>query len=159
MLVTDAGEEVLRAGDAPASRPRTATGTMLQNRPGQDAVVLEIGRRVATSAAHYSDIDMVATPGGAYTHRDGRPTRKRNAADRQAGVARPERQAGARFAREAGANRQHAYQLIVSAPLCMSKPLSRLRKLMPSTDFLRLSITAAGTSSISSWSRRISRTA
>ena len=48
-------------------------GHHLQNRSGQDAVVLEIGSRVATSIAYYSDIDMMVTPGVGYTHRDGTP--------------------------------------------------------------------------------------
>ena len=73
VLVTDAGEEVLRAGDCAGFKANDRDGHHLQNRSGQDAVVLEIGSRVATSAAHYSDIDMMATPGGAYTHRDGTP--------------------------------------------------------------------------------------
>jgi uncharacterized cupin superfamily protein len=37
---------------------------------------LEIGTRIPEDAAHYSDVDMFAPPGGtpaAYTHRDGTP--------------------------------------------------------------------------------------
>jgi uncharacterized cupin superfamily protein len=72
-LVTDAGEEVLRAGDAAGFKANDDDGHCLQNRSGQDAVVLEIGSRVKESMAHYSEIDMLAQPGGAYTHRDGTP--------------------------------------------------------------------------------------
>src|SRR3954453_1166230 len=72
-LVTDAGEEVLRAGDCAGFKANDRDAHHLQNRSGQDAVVLEIGSRVATNSAHYSDIDMMATPGGSYTHRDGTP--------------------------------------------------------------------------------------
>ena len=75
-LVTDAGEEVLRAGDAAGFKANDRDGHCLQNRSGRDAEVLEIGTRVAGSAAHYSDIDMMAPAGGKpaqYTHRDGTP--------------------------------------------------------------------------------------
>ena len=42
-LVSDAGEEVLRAGDAAGFPANDGDGHCLQNRSGQDAVVLEIG--------------------------------------------------------------------------------------------------------------------
>lgn len=71
-LVTDAGEEVLHAGDAAGFKANDHDGHCLQNRGGQDAVVLEIGSRVSGERAHYSDIDMLAH-GGAYTQRDGTP--------------------------------------------------------------------------------------
>jgi uncharacterized cupin superfamily protein len=73
VLVTDAGEEELRAGDAAGFKANDGDGHCLQNRSGQDAVVLEIGSRVATSIAYYSDIDMMVTPGVGYTHRDSTP--------------------------------------------------------------------------------------
>ena len=63
VLVTDAGEEVLRAGDCAGFKANDGDGHRLQNRSGQDAVVLEIGSRVPTSIGHYSDIDMMATAG------------------------------------------------------------------------------------------------
>ena len=75
-LVSDAGEELLRAGDAAGFQANDRDGHCLQNRSGQDAVVLEIGSRVTGSVGYYSDIDMVAPAGGkpvAYTHRDGTP--------------------------------------------------------------------------------------
>jgi uncharacterized cupin superfamily protein len=73
VLVTDAGEEVLRAGDCAGFKANDGNGHHLQNRSGADAVVLEIGSRVPTSAAYYSDIDMMVTPDIGYTHRDGTP--------------------------------------------------------------------------------------
>ncbi|HEX2150927.1 MAG TPA: cupin domain-containing protein [Stellaceae bacterium] len=73
VLVTDAGEEELRAGDAAGFKANDGDGHHLQNRSGQDAVVLEIGSQVATSIGHYSDIDMIVQPGDGYTHRDGTP--------------------------------------------------------------------------------------
>lgn len=76
VLVTDAGEEVLRAGEAAGFKANDPDGHCLQNRSGGEALVLEIGSRVAASSAHYSDIDMTAPAGGkpaAYTRRDGTP--------------------------------------------------------------------------------------
>ncbi|HKS88079.1 MAG TPA: cupin domain-containing protein [Stellaceae bacterium] len=76
VLVSDAGEEVLRPGDAAGFKANDPDGHCLQNRSGAEAVVLEIGTRVAGNAAYYSDIDMMAPAGGKpaqYTHRDGTP--------------------------------------------------------------------------------------
>lgn len=75
-LVTDSGDEVLRAGDCAGFRANDPNGHCLQNRSGTDAVVLEVGTRVPGNAAHYNDIDMMAPAGGKparYTHRDGSP--------------------------------------------------------------------------------------
>lgn len=76
VLVTDDGEEVLRAGDAAGFKAGDTNGHCLQNRSNDDACILEIGTRSATDIGYYSDIDMVATADGqpaAYTHRDGAP--------------------------------------------------------------------------------------
>ena len=76
VLVTDAGEEILRSGDATGFKANEADGHCLQNRGNGDALVLEIGSRVAGDSAYYSDIDMMAPPGGKpalYTRRDGTP--------------------------------------------------------------------------------------
>jgi uncharacterized cupin superfamily protein len=76
VLATDAGEEVLRAGDCAGFPANDRDGHCLQNRSAQEAVVLEIGSRVPGSVAYYSDIDMIAPAGGkpaAYTRRDGTP--------------------------------------------------------------------------------------
>ncbi|HVB17467.1 MAG TPA: cupin domain-containing protein [Stellaceae bacterium] len=72
-LVSDAGAEVLHAGDAAGFKANDPDGHCLQNRGAADAVVLEIGTRVAGNMAYYNDIDMIAQPGGAYAHRDGTP--------------------------------------------------------------------------------------
>jgi uncharacterized cupin superfamily protein len=75
-LVTDAGAEALRPGEAAGFKAGDANGHCLQNRSNADATVLEIGTRVAEDGAVYSDIDMLAPAGGqpaAYTHRDGTP--------------------------------------------------------------------------------------
>ena len=73
VLVTDSGEEVLNTGECAGFKANDGNGHCLQNRSGQDAVVLEIGSRVATSVAYYSDIDMMVSPEIGYTHRDGTP--------------------------------------------------------------------------------------
>ena len=72
-LVTDSGDEVLRAGDAAGFKANDGNGHCLQNRSAADAAVLEIGTRAPQSMAYYSDIDMIAQPGGLYAHRDGTP--------------------------------------------------------------------------------------
>lgn len=76
VLVGDGGEETLRAGDAAGFKAGDGDGHCLQNRSGRDAVVLEIGSRVAGDAVAYPDIDMLAPPNRApalYTRRDGSP--------------------------------------------------------------------------------------
>jgi uncharacterized cupin superfamily protein len=75
VLVTDAGEEVLHAGDCAGFRAGDADGHHLQNRSDRDAVVLEIGaRRPAEDEAFYPDIDLHALKARAgYAHRDGTP--------------------------------------------------------------------------------------
>jgi uncharacterized cupin superfamily protein len=75
-LVTDEGDELLRAGDAAGFKANDPNGHCLQNRSDRDAQVLEIGTRIADDSAHYNDIDMTAPAGGKpaiYTHRDGTP--------------------------------------------------------------------------------------
>jgi uncharacterized cupin superfamily protein len=75
-LVTDGGDELLRAGDAAGFKANDGNGHCLQNRSDSDAYVLEIGSRIADDSAYYSDIDMMAPAGGkpaVYTHRDGTP--------------------------------------------------------------------------------------
>ncbi|HEY1720751.1 MAG TPA: cupin domain-containing protein [Magnetospirillaceae bacterium] len=76
VLVTDEGEEVLRAGDAAGFKAGDGNGHCLQNRSTGDVVALEIGSRIAEDGAHYPDIDMAMPPFGKpamYTHRDGTP--------------------------------------------------------------------------------------
>ena len=76
VLVTNDGEEVLRAGDCAGFRAADTNGHHLQNRSDRDVRILEIGSRLPDDGAFYSDIDMVAPAGGkpaVYTHRDGTP--------------------------------------------------------------------------------------
>ena len=73
-LVTDAGEEVLRAGDCAAFKAGDPDGHHLINKSKRDAVVLEIGNRDPRDGCVYPDIDMIAEPGiQPYLHRDGTP--------------------------------------------------------------------------------------
>ena len=72
-LVTDDGEEVLRAGDCAAFRRGEADGHHLINRSGRPVKVLEIGNADPSDRCVYPDIDMIAEPGvRGYSHRDGR---------------------------------------------------------------------------------------
>ena len=72
VLVTDAGEERLAAGDAAGFKGGEPNGHCLQNRNEQEALVLEIGSRIAGETGHYSDIDMIGRE-GTYLHNDGTP--------------------------------------------------------------------------------------
>jgi uncharacterized cupin superfamily protein len=74
VLVTDSGEEVLRAGDSAGFRAGIKDGHHLQNRSLADAVILEVGSRKPDDEGEYSDIDMRFVRGDAgYVHKDGRP--------------------------------------------------------------------------------------
>jgi uncharacterized cupin superfamily protein len=75
VLVTDEGEETLRAGECAGFKAGDPNGHCLQNRSGTDAVVLEVGSRIEGDACDYPDLDMVAPGSGPakYTHRDGTP--------------------------------------------------------------------------------------
>jgi len=76
VLVTNDGDEVLRAGDGAGFKAGDANGHCLQNRSTRDALVLEIGSRMPGETATYSDIDLIASAErkpAVYTHRDGTP--------------------------------------------------------------------------------------
>src|SRR5438270_13191025 len=65
VLVTDAGEEVLRAGDCAGFKAGVPDGHHLQNRSGAEAVVLEVGTRDwQADRCDYPDIDMQADTEG-----------------------------------------------------------------------------------------------
>ena len=71
-LITDAGEETLRAGDCVAFRSGDPDGHHLVNRSARPARVLEIGTSSPEDRCTYPDIDLVADAAG-YSHRDGTP--------------------------------------------------------------------------------------
>jgi len=73
-LVTDAGEELLVAGDSAGFQAGDADGHHLQNRSQREAVVLEIGTVFpGGDTAEYPDIDLRAEPGAGFVHKDGAP--------------------------------------------------------------------------------------
>ena len=72
VLITDGGEEILRAGDSAGFKAGVKDGHHFQNRSAKDAVVLEVGSRKQEDAGEYSDIDMRFSPSG-YAHTDGTP--------------------------------------------------------------------------------------
>ncbi len=75
VLVTDAGEEVLRAGDCAGFKAGEPDAHHLQNRSGSDALVLEVGARDAEhDAVDYPDIDLHLPSGERhFRHKDGKP--------------------------------------------------------------------------------------
>lgn len=75
VLVTDAGEEILKSGDCAGFKAGDKDGHHLQNRGPSDALVLEIGTRTKSEYSEYPDIDLAADTGSGamYQHKDGRP--------------------------------------------------------------------------------------
>lgn len=75
VLVSDAGEEVLRAGECAGFKAGEPDGHHLQNRTGSEAVILEIGARSPErDAVQYPGIDLVLRAGSRqFLHRDGTP--------------------------------------------------------------------------------------
>ena len=72
VLVTDAGEEILRAGDFAGFKAGDPDGHHFQNRSDRPAVLLEIGSSAPEDVAEYPDIDLRGLPEG-YVHKDGTP--------------------------------------------------------------------------------------
>ena len=76
VLVTDAGERWLRAGECAGFPAGHADGHQLVNRGTTPAVYLEIGGRDPQDAVHYPDVDRkwnAPVAPGRYSHKDGRP--------------------------------------------------------------------------------------
>jgi uncharacterized cupin superfamily protein len=74
VLVEDAGETVLRQGDAAAFPKGTGNGHHLINRSERDAVYLEIGSRQPEDVTRCSDVDMMSSSAdGRFLHKDGSP--------------------------------------------------------------------------------------
>ena len=71
VLVDDAGETELRAGDIAAFPKNDGNGHVLQNRSDKPCVFVAIGRS-ADTACHYPDIDMHLAAGvGEQRRKDG----------------------------------------------------------------------------------------
>jgi uncharacterized cupin superfamily protein len=78
VLVSDEGEETLRAGDCAGFRAGVRNGHCLQNRAPEQAELLIVGSRNEEDQCEYSDIDMVLTAGrysgkGGFQRKDGSP--------------------------------------------------------------------------------------
>ena len=75
VLITDAGEEVLAAGDCAGFKAGVPDGHHLVNRSDREAVLLEVGsRHPGGDNVDYPDIDLAARAGqAAYAHKDGTP--------------------------------------------------------------------------------------
>jgi uncharacterized cupin superfamily protein len=78
VLVTDRGEQVLKAGTCAgfpvAADARKGDGHQLVNRSDQPAVYLEISNRDPRDTAHYSDVDLLfhgANAAVRFTRKDG----------------------------------------------------------------------------------------
>jgi uncharacterized cupin superfamily protein len=73
-LVTDAGEELLDAGESAGFRKGDPDGHHLVNKSDRDVVYLVVGTNHVEDVCEYSDIDMrVASADRRYVHKDGRP--------------------------------------------------------------------------------------
>jgi uncharacterized cupin superfamily protein len=75
VLITDAGEEVMHAGDCAGFKAGVADGHHIVNRSDSEAVLLEVGsRHPGGDGAAYPDIDLMIKAGSAaYLHKDGTP--------------------------------------------------------------------------------------
>jgi len=77
VLITDAGETLLKAGMCAGFKAGSGDAHHLHNRSQKDAVFLEVGDRSAGDAVSYPDNDVVAVFGAdakwKYTRKDGTP--------------------------------------------------------------------------------------
>ncbi len=75
VLVTDEGEETLRAGDCAGFKAGEQNGHHIQNRSNKEAVLLEVGtRNPQGDGVEYPDIDLKITLNvKGYRHKDGKP--------------------------------------------------------------------------------------
>lgn len=72
VLVTDAGETPVRAGECAGFPAGAANGHCFINRTERDAVYLEVGtRRPGEDEVVYPDIDLHLPPGGKFRRKDG----------------------------------------------------------------------------------------
>jgi uncharacterized cupin superfamily protein len=70
VLVTDEGEQVMKAGDCAGFPKNTPNGHHFLNRSDRDAVYLEVGTRSQNEEAFYPDIDLHLKD-GRWLHKDG----------------------------------------------------------------------------------------
>lgn len=73
-LVTDGGEQILRAGDCAAFPKNSGDGHHFINRSYESATCLEVGTRSSDDVTTYSDIDLrIDARTDLYTRKDGTP--------------------------------------------------------------------------------------
>ena len=79
VLLTDAGETPLVAGDCAGFKAGTRDGHCFQNRSQREAVLLVVGSRIDADHGEYPDIDLAFREGRyaggppPFTHKDGTP--------------------------------------------------------------------------------------
>ena len=76
VLIEDAGETLLRPGDAAGFKAGVANGHQLVNKSAREALYLEIGTRAPTERAHYPDDDLAGEKderGFHFTKKSGEP--------------------------------------------------------------------------------------
>lgn len=62
VLVSDDGEEVLRAGDCAGFKAGVSNAHHLQNRSSTPALFINVGARDVRDTCHYADVDMLMPP-------------------------------------------------------------------------------------------------
>ncbi|HEX4160031.1 MAG TPA: cupin domain-containing protein [Rhizomicrobium sp.] len=73
-LITDEGEQILRAGECAAFPKGEPNGHHIVNKSAEVATVLEVGTRSPDDICDYPDIDLrIDEREGYYTHKDGTP--------------------------------------------------------------------------------------
>ena len=78
VLQEDAGETVLKAGDAAGFKAGSGVGHCLVNRSRHDALYLEVGMRAESERVHYPDVDFMMErdrTGRRYFRKSGEPMR------------------------------------------------------------------------------------
>ena len=76
VLITDAGETLLKPGDCAGFKAGVPNGHQLINKSPRDALYLEIGTRSPTERGHYPDCDLIFerdAKGMRFLHRSGEP--------------------------------------------------------------------------------------
>jgi uncharacterized cupin superfamily protein len=76
VLIEDAGESVLKPGDAVGFKANSRDGHQLVNKTQRDAVYLEVGTRSKHEYVEYPDVDLLAVrddKGARYTRKSGKP--------------------------------------------------------------------------------------
>jgi uncharacterized cupin superfamily protein len=73
-LVTNEGEQILRAGECATFPKGERNGHHLINKSSETAILLEVGTRSTDDVCDYPDIDLrIDAQVGHYTHKDGTP--------------------------------------------------------------------------------------